>query len=100
MIFACYTGSKTPVRNRLDIQLVKLDFSKLIFSELKYRSTGERVAKVLLSNLYTVIEQAAARFGSEAICDTSCHFWLMKLMPGKGLLEQSQDHNGDKLFMK
>ena len=27
--------------------------------------------------------------GLIAICDTSCHFWLMKLMPGKGLLEQS-----------
>ena len=58
----------------------------------------QRVAKVLPSNLYTVAEQAAARFGSEAICDTSCHFWLMKLMPGKGLLEQSQDHNGVELI--
>jgi hypothetical protein len=40
LIFAGYTGSKNPVRNRLKIQFVDLDFSKLIFSEIKYRSTG------------------------------------------------------------
>ena len=28
-----YTGSKNPVRNRLKIQFVKLDFSKLIFQK-------------------------------------------------------------------
>ena len=32
LIFAGYTGSENPVRNRLKIQFVKLDFSKLIFS--------------------------------------------------------------------
>ena len=31
MIFAGYTGSKNPVRNRLKIQFFELDFSKLIF---------------------------------------------------------------------
>ena len=31
MIFAGYTGSKNPVWNRLKIQFIKLDFSKLIF---------------------------------------------------------------------
>ena len=31
MIFAGYTGSKSPVQNRLKIQFVKHDFSKLIF---------------------------------------------------------------------
>ena len=31
LIFAGYTGSKNPVRNRLKIQFVKLDFSDLIF---------------------------------------------------------------------
>ena len=31
MIFAGYTGHKNPVRNRLKIQFVELDFSKLIF---------------------------------------------------------------------
>ena len=33
MIFAGYTGSKNPTRNRLKIQFVKLDFSKLIFQK-------------------------------------------------------------------
>ena len=33
LIFAGYTGSKNPVRNRLKIQFVKLDFSKLIFKK-------------------------------------------------------------------
>ena len=31
LIFAGYTGSKNPVRNRLKIQFVELDFSNLIF---------------------------------------------------------------------
>jgi hypothetical protein len=39
-IFAGYTGSKNQVWNRLKIQFVKLDFSKLILTEIKYRSTG------------------------------------------------------------
>ena len=33
MIFAGYTGSKNQVRNRLKIQFVELDFSKLIFQK-------------------------------------------------------------------
>jgi len=33
LIFAGYTGSKIPVRNRLKIQSIKLDFSKLIFQK-------------------------------------------------------------------
>ena len=32
-IFACYTGSKNSVRNRLKIQFVQLNFSKLIFQK-------------------------------------------------------------------
>ena len=32
-IFACYTGSKNPIRNRLTIQFVELDFSNLIFQK-------------------------------------------------------------------
>ena len=39
--------SKNPVRNRLKIQFVELDFS-----EIKYRLTG---GKALLSNLYTMV---------------------------------------------
>ena len=31
LIFAGYKGSKNPVRNRLKIQFVELDFSKMIF---------------------------------------------------------------------
>ena len=33
LIFAGYTGSKNPVRNRQKIQFVELDFSKLIFQK-------------------------------------------------------------------
>ena len=33
LIYAGYTGSKNPVRNRLKIQFVKLDFSRLIFQK-------------------------------------------------------------------
>ena len=33
LIFAGYTGSKNPVRNRLKIQFVELDFSNLIFQK-------------------------------------------------------------------
>ena len=33
LIFVGYTGSKNPVQNRLKIQFVKLDFSKLIFQK-------------------------------------------------------------------
>ena len=33
LIFASYTVSKNPVRKRLNIQFVKLDFSKLIFQK-------------------------------------------------------------------
>ena len=32
-IFAGYTGSKNPVRNKLKIQFVELDFSNLIFQK-------------------------------------------------------------------
>ena len=33
LIFAGYTGSKNPVRNRQKIQFVELDFSNLIFQK-------------------------------------------------------------------
>ena len=33
LFFAGYTGSKNQVRNRLKIQFIKLDFSKLIFQK-------------------------------------------------------------------
>ena len=33
LIFAGYTGSKNPVRNRLKIQFFELDFSTLIFEK-------------------------------------------------------------------
>jgi hypothetical protein len=32
-IFAGYTGSKNPVGNRLKIQCIELDFSRLIFQK-------------------------------------------------------------------
>ena len=40
LIFAGYTGSKNPVRNRLKIQFVELDFSKLIFQKSSTEQQG------------------------------------------------------------
>ena len=40
LIFAVYTGSKNPVRNRLKIQFVKLDFSNSIFQKLSTDQQG------------------------------------------------------------
>ena len=42
LIFAGYTGSKNPVRNRLKIQFVELDFSKLIFQKSSTDQQGVR----------------------------------------------------------
>ena len=39
LIFKGYKRSKSPVWNRLKIQLVELDFFQIDFSEIKYRST-------------------------------------------------------------
>jgi hypothetical protein len=41
LIFAGYTGSKNPVRNRLKIQFVELGFSKLIFQKSSTDQQGE-----------------------------------------------------------
>ena len=49
LIFSGYTGSKNPVRNRLKIQLVQLDFSKLIFQKSSTDQQGARS----LANIYT-----------------------------------------------
>ena len=38
LIFAGYTGSKNPVRNRLKVQSVELDFSNLIFPTLFFEN--------------------------------------------------------------
>ena len=38
LLFAGYTGSNNPVRNRLKIQFVELGFFQIDFSEIKYRS--------------------------------------------------------------
>ena len=46
LIFACCTGSKNPVRNRLKIQFFKLDFSKLIFQ--KSSMDQQRESRLLL----------------------------------------------------
>ena len=48
LIFAGYTGSKNPVPNRLKIQFVRLDFSKLIFQ--KSSTDQQRVTVHGLSN--------------------------------------------------
>ena len=45
-----YTGSKTPVRNRLKIQFAKLDFSKLIFQKSSIDQQGDSVTKVCIRN--------------------------------------------------
>jgi hypothetical protein len=41
LIFPGYTGSKNPVRNRLKIKFVELDFSKLIFQKSSTDQQGE-----------------------------------------------------------
>ena len=50
LIFAGYTGSKNPVRNRLKIQFVKLDFSKLIFQKSSTDQQGVYLAAILSSS--------------------------------------------------
>ena len=47
LIFAGYTGSKNPVRNRLRIQFVELDFSKLIFQKSSTDQQGNRLTCLL-----------------------------------------------------
>ena len=42
LIFVGYKGSKNPVRNRLKIQFVKLDFSNLIFQKSSADQQEER----------------------------------------------------------
>jgi hypothetical protein len=49
-IFAGYTGSKNPVQNRLKIQFIELDFSKI-----KYRSTGGQSSWMLQTVLVIYI---------------------------------------------
>ena len=48
MIFAGYTGSKNPVRNRLKIKFVELDFSKLIFQKSSTDQIGLQKFKALV----------------------------------------------------
>jgi hypothetical protein len=43
LIFAGYAGSKNPVRNRLKIQFVELDFSKI-----KYRLKGREYRSIVV----------------------------------------------------
>ena len=45
LIFAGYTGSKNPVRNRLKIQFVQLDFSRLIFHSVQVVFGVEKLAE-------------------------------------------------------
>ena len=46
LIFAGYTGSKNQVRNRLQIQFVELDFSKLIFQKSSTDQLGVSYTRV------------------------------------------------------
>ena len=46
MIFAGYTGSKNPLRNRLKFQFAELDFSKLIFQKSSTDQQGEGLDKI------------------------------------------------------
>ena len=52
LIFAGYTGSKNQVRNRLKIQFVELDFSKLIFQK---SSTDQQGYWLMGKNFVTVM---------------------------------------------
>ena len=47
LIFAGYTGSRNQVWNRLKIQLVKVDFSKLIFQKSSTDQQGNRLTCLL-----------------------------------------------------
>ena len=49
LIFAGYTGSKNPVWNRLKIQFVELDFSKLIFQKSSTDQQGESFCDLWMS---------------------------------------------------
>ena len=63
--FSGYTGSKNPVRNRIKIQFVELDFSKLILQKL---STDHRGDKILIVNsinkIYLTIHWISSVFTS------------------------------------
>ena len=45
LIFVGYTGSKNQVRNRLKIQFVELDVSRLIFQKSSTDQQGERLKR-------------------------------------------------------
>ena len=49
LIFAGYTGSRNPVQNRLKIQFVELDFSKMIF---QISSTDQQRVSMLLQKIF------------------------------------------------
>ena len=53
LIFAGYTGSKISVWNRLNIQFVKLDFSKLIFQKSSTDQQGE-LGEIQWMNFYSL----------------------------------------------
>ena len=64
LIFAGYTGSKNQVRNRLRIQFVELDFSKLIFQKSSADQQGVTIYVGFIHILFDSI-QCKARKESE-----------------------------------
>jgi hypothetical protein len=55
-IFAGYTGSKDQVQNRLKIQFVKLDFSKLIFQKSSTDQQGVSLVDACLLSWFSLKE--------------------------------------------
>jgi hypothetical protein len=53
--FAGYTGSKNPVRNKLKIQFIEFDFSKLIFQKSSTDQQGVTVIKFKNSRMQLIV---------------------------------------------
>ena len=78
LIFAGYTGSKNPVRNRLKIQFIELDFSKLIFQK---SSTNQQEEFVLTEGQFwekTALHEILQTYSINTNSPTYT-FWSWKL---------------------
>ena len=98
LIFASYTGSKNPVRNRIKIQFVELDFSKLIFQKSSTDQQGdcENVAKLVFINSVKRLFRKGYP-GLNKICTLNCmwiHFFCLWRFSQKILLELGKKNQG------
>ena len=79
-IFAGFTGSKNTVRNRLKIQFIELDFSKLIFQK---SSTDQQGARLFNPNLPPQTSQPRT-------LQPTLLFWVEQFMVRKSGVVQNQ----------